>query len=107
LIEGAAEWIQKIEARGILLGKPIEDIDQLREPLGLFRLPFRHAVRDASLDVKPQNRQADAIQRRFGRRELLQDIYAETGFLHHSADATNLAFNPIEACNEVLLLRLI
>jgi hypothetical protein len=52
-----------------------------------------------------QDRQADAIKRRFSGGELLKDFHAQTGFLHHPPDAPHLSFNAIESGHQKLLLR--
>ena len=87
-----------------LLGEAVEDIDQLGEPFGLLRFPYRYSIRYTFLDMKSQNRETDPVQRRFGGRQLLQDVYAETWLLHHATDAADLTFDPVEACDEALLL---
>jgi hypothetical protein len=90
-----------------LFGEAVENIDQLGESLRLLRFPFGDTIRDAFLDVKPQNRETDPVQRCFGRRQLLKNVYAEARLLHHPADAADLTFDSIEACDKALLLQLI
>ena len=54
--------------------------------------------------MKLEDREADAIERRFGRGKLLQNLDAQAGFLHHPPDAAHLPFDPIQARDDRLLL---
>ena len=48
--------------------------------------------------------QADAVQRGFGRGELLQDLHTQPRFLDHSADAADLSLDAVQARHQPLLL---
>jgi hypothetical protein len=90
-----------------LFGESIEDIDELGEPFGAFGIAFGHALRDALLDMKAEDREADPVQGGFRGGELLEDVDTEAGFLHHPPDTPDLALNPVEARHESLLLRVV
>lgn len=90
-----------------LLRKTIENVHKFRQPLTTFRAALFDPVWNAALDVIPEDRQTNAIERGFRGGELLEDVDAESGLLHHPADATNLSFDPIEPGHERLLLRLV
>ena len=87
-----------------LFRETVENIDELRETLGALSLSLLDSVRDAFLDVKFHDGQADAIQRRLGGGELLQDLYAQPRLLDHAPDAPHLTFNAVQARDEGLLL---
>jgi len=85
-------------------GEPVENVHQfLQASLAFFTALF-HACRDAVLHVRTKHRQTDAIKRGLGRRELLKDLYAEAGLLHHPPDTAHLPLNPIESGHQKLLL---
>jgi len=90
-----------------LFGESVEDIHELGEPPAALGLALGNPVGHARFDVKPENREADAIERRFRGGELLQNLDAETRLLHHPADAAHLTFDAIEPCDESLLLRFV
>jgi hypothetical protein len=92
---------------GGLFREPIEDVDELGEALGPFRIAFRDAVRHALFDVEAEHREADAVERGLGRGELLKDLDAEAWFLNHAPDAADLPFDPIQSGDDRLLLRLV
>src|SRR5438105_2500209 len=81
---------------GRLFREPIEDIDQFVQPLATFVLALGDAVGHATLDVMPEDAQADAIQRCFRSRELLEDLDTEPWLLDHAANAADLTLDPIE-----------
>jgi TetR/AcrR family fatty acid metabolism transcriptional regulator len=91
----------------MLLGKAIEDVDQLGEALGLLGFTLGDPFGDALLDVEPEDGQADAVERRLGGRELLQNVHAEPRLLNHAADAAHLSLDAVQARDERLLLCLI
>src|SRR5262249_47938272 len=90
-----------------LLGEAVEDIDELGQALGLLGFSLPHPVGYASFDVVLENGEADTVERRFRRCELLQDLHAQPGFLDHPADAANLPLDPVEARDERLLLQFV
>ena len=57
--------------------------------------------------MEAEDGEADAIERRFGRGQLLEDLDAEPRLLHHPPDAAHLTFDAIETCDESLLLRFV
>ena len=91
-------------AREALLREPVEDIDQLRQALRALGFPLLEAVGHALFDVELQDGEADAIQRRFGGRELLQDFDAQARLLDHPPDTAHLSFDPVQTRNQRLLL---
>jgi hypothetical protein len=92
---------------GSLTCEPVEDVDELRQALRGLGLALNDAVWDAPFDVIPEDGQADAVQRRFGGRQLLEQLDANAWFLDHPANAANLSFDPVQACHETLLLRFV
>jgi hypothetical protein len=94
-------------AQDRLLGEPVEDVDQLREALALFGIALGDAFRHAGFDVKAEDGEADAIERRFGGGELLQDFDAEARLLDHPPDPADLPLDAIETCDDSLLLRFV
>jgi 3-oxoadipate enol-lactonase len=61
----------------------------------------------AGLDVILEDREADAVERGLGRRQLLEQFDARTRLLHHSANASDLALDPIQPRDKGLLLSLL
>lgn len=90
-----------------LLRKTIENVHKFRQPLTTFRAALFDPVWNAALDVIPEDRQANAIERSFRGGELLEDVDAQPRLLHHPTDPANLPFDPIEPGHERLLLRLV
>ncbi len=88
----------------VLLREAVEDIDELRKALGSLSFPLREAVGNTFFDVELQNGEADAIQRGFGGRELLQDFDAKAWLFDHAPDATHLSLDAVQARDESLLL---
>ena len=80
-----------------LLREPIKDVDEFAESFAALVLALRHAVRHAAFDVMTEYAEADTVERGFGSRKLLKNLDAEPRFLHHPANAPDLALNPIEA----------
>jgi hypothetical protein len=62
------------------------------------------AVRNALLDVKFEDDMADAPNRRFRRRQLLQNRDTETGLLDHLANAAELPFDALQPREDVALM---
>lgn len=93
--------------RRLLLGETVEDIDQLPKLLRPLGLPLLDALGNAGFDVEFQDGEADAVEGRLGGGELLEDVDAEPGFLHHPPDAPNLPLDPIEPGHQRLLPSLI
>ena len=63
-------------------------------------MPCGHAL----LDVRLHHREADAVERRLSRGELLKNFDAQARLLHHPPDPADLAFDPVQAGDECLLL---
>ena len=62
------------------------------------------AVRNALLDVKFEDDMADAPNRCFRRRQLLQNRDTETGLLDHLANAAELPFDALQPREDVALM---
>lgn len=62
------------------------------------------AVRNALLDVKFEDDMADAPNRCFRRRQLLQNRDTETGLLDHLANAAELPFDALQPREDVTLM---
>lgn len=107
LIQVFGSGTSQTSGNSTLLGETIEDVDKFREALTAFRSALFDPIRDAPLDVISEDREADAIERRFGRGELLENIDAESRLLYHPPDPSNLPFDSIEPGHERLLLRLV
>ena len=90
-----------------LFGEAIEDVDELGETLGPLGIALGDALGHARFDVEAEDREADAIQRRFGGGELLQDFHAQARLLDHPPDAAYLPFDAVQPCDDSLLLRLV
>jgi len=88
----------------ILFREAIENIDELREALGPFRLPLLDPFGDALLNMEFEHGETDAIQRGFRCGQLLQDLDAQPRFLDHAADAAYLPLDAVQACHQRLLL---
>ena len=86
-----------------LFGEAIEDVDELGELLASLDVPFDQAFGDTVVDVILEDGEADSIERRLGRRQLLEDFDAEAWLLHHATDPANLTFDPIQSRDERLL----
>jgi hypothetical protein len=86
------------------LCESIEDVHQLGQPFRSLGLALLDALRNALLDVKFEHREADAVHRRFSRRELLEDFQAQARFLHHAPDAPDLPLDTIQTGDDGLLL---
>ena len=91
----------------MLLGEAVEDVDELGEALRAIGIAFVDPVRDALLDVELEHDQADPIQRRLGRGELLEDLDAQPGLLDHPPDPSHLTLDAVQPCDDSLLLRLV
>ena len=89
----------------MLLCEPVEDIDELVEPLRAFRLTLRDALRHALLYMTAYDREADAIERRLGRRQLLKYFDAQPWLFDHAPNATDLPFDTVQAGDQRVLLR--
>ena len=89
---------------GILFREPVEDVDELVQAFRALGLSLIDAVRYAFLDMEAEHGEADAVHRRLGRRELLQDFHTQPRFLHHPPDAANLSLDAVQARDEGLLL---
>jgi hypothetical protein len=87
-----------------LFGEAVEDRNELIKSALAFSLAQFDAFGHALFDVCLDDGKADAVERRFGGGELLKDFNAETGFFHHPADPADLAFDPVQASDECLLL---
>ncbi len=87
-----------------LLREPVEDIDELCKAPGALGFPLLEAVGDAFFDVEFQDGEADAVQRSFGSRKLLQDFDAKPWLLDHAPDPAHLPFDAVQARDEGLLL---
>jgi hypothetical protein len=98
---------EKAEPGRVLFRKPIENVHQLREPLGPLGIATRDTVGDAVFDVKPEDHETDPVEGGFRRGELLKELDAQAGFLHHAADTAHLPFDPIQPGDESLLLRFV
>jgi hypothetical protein len=70
----------------------------------MFVRALGDAVRNALLDVKFEDDMADAPNRRFRRRQLLQNRDTETGLLDHLADAAELPFDALQPREDVSLM---
>ena len=90
-----------------LFRKSIEDIDEFRKPEAPLGVSLGDPFGDAGFDMEAEDREADAVERRFSRGELLQNLDAQAWLLHHPPDAAHLAFDAIETCDDSLLLRFV
>jgi hypothetical protein len=88
----------------VLLRKAIEDRHELIKATLALGLAQLHPLGHALLDVRLDDRQADPVESRLSRGELLENFDAQAWLLHHSPDAANLAFNPVQASDDGLLL---
>jgi hypothetical protein len=82
----------------------IDDVDQLGEAFCVFVRTLRDAVRDTLFDVKLEDDMADAPDRRFCRRKLLQNGDAETRLLDHLPDASELSLDALQSREDVALM---
>jgi len=89
----------------MLLCEPVEDIDELVEPLRAFRFTLRDALRHALLYMTAYDGEADAIERRLGGRQLLEYFDTQPGLFDHAPNAADLAFDTVQAGDQRLLLR--
>lgn len=94
-----------VPRREELLGETVEDVDELVQLFAALDLALCDAIAHAVVDMMLEDCQADSIQRRLGRGQLLENLHAEPRFLDHPADAPDLALNPIESRDERLLFR--
>ena len=85
----------------------IEDVHQFGEPTSLLGFPLTDAVGHTSLDVEPEHRQADPVERGLGSGELLEELDTQTRLLHHPADASNLTLDTVQPRHDRLLVRLV
>src|SRR5437016_2582475 len=102
--EAAPAWSGADPLGPRLAGESIDDVDELGEAFGVFVGPLRDAVRHTLFDVKFEDDMADAPDRRFRRRQLLQNGDAETGFLDHLANAAELPFDALQPREDVALM---
>ena len=79
-----------------ILREAIEDVHELRQLLASFRISLGHAFGHAVVHVISEDGEADAVEGCLGGRQLLENLDAEPGLLHHSANASDLPFDPIE-----------
>lgn len=86
------------------LGEAVEDVHQLSQAFRTFRFSLVETFGNALFDVAPQDGEADPVERRFGRGQLLEDLDAEPGFLNHSPDSAHLPLDTVEPGNKGLLL---
>ena len=87
-----------------LFGEAIEDVDELRQAPGLFRLALGDAFGHAAFHVMFEHREADAVERGLGGGKLLQDVETGARLLHHATDAADLTLDAVETSDEALLL---
>src|SRR5215216_1379602 len=87
-----------------LPGEPVDDVHELGEAFGVFVRPLGNAVRDALFDVKFEDDMADAPNRCFRRRQLLQNRDAETRLLDHLADAAELPLDALQSREDIALM---
>ena len=88
----------------ILLCEPIEDIDELVEPLRAFSFTLRDAFRHALLDVTADDGNAYPVQRRLGRGKLLKNLDTQPRLFDHAPNAADLSLYTVQAGDERLLL---
>jgi len=62
-----------------LFREAVEDVHEFGQPACLLRLSLDDAVRHASLDVELENRETDAVKRRFRGGKLLQKLDTQSG----------------------------
>src|SRR5262245_9644107 len=101
--EGRTPEMQVVNTKG-LPGEAVENVHEFGQALGAIGIALRDAFGDTLFDVETENGEADAVERRFRGRELLEDLDAQARFLHHAADAAHLAFDPVQARDDGLLL---
>jgi hypothetical protein len=87
-----------------LAGEPIDDVDQLGETFGVFVSSLSDAVGNTLFDVKFKDDMADAPDRRFRRRQLLQDSDTEPRLLDHLPDAAELTLDALQSREDVALM---
>ena len=87
-----------------LARETIDDVDQLGEALSVFVRTLSDAVRHTFFDVKLEDDMADAPDRRFCRRKLLQNGDAETRLLDHLPDASELSLDALQSREDVALM---
>jgi len=87
-----------------LARETIDDVDQLGEALSVFVRTLSDAVRHTFFDVKLEDDMADAPDRRFCRRKLLQNGDAETRLLDHFPDASELSLDALQSREDVTLM---
>src|SRR4030095_3905681 len=92
------------ESEGGLTRKTVDDVAQLGETFCAFVRTLRHAVRDTLFDVKLEDDMADAPDRRFCRRKLLQNGDAETRLLDHLPNAAELSLDALQSREDVALM---
>ena len=92
------------EREGGLTRKTVDDVDQLGEALSVFVGTLGDAVRHTLFDVKLEDDMADAPDRRFCRRKLLQNGDAETRLLDHLPDAAKLSLDALQSRQNVTLM---
>ena len=95
---------KRVTGRGNLTGEAIDDVDQFGEAFSVFVRTLSHAVRDTLFDVKLEDNMADAPDRRFCRRKLLQNGDAETRLLDHLPDAAELSLDALQSREDVTLM---
>ena len=87
-----------------LARETIDDVDQLGEALSVFVRTLSDAVRHTFFDVKLEDDMADAPDRRFCRRKLLQNGDAETRLLDHLPNAAELSLDALQSREDVALM---
>ena len=90
-----------------LTSEAIEDVYELGKPLRGLWFYLNHPVGDTLFDMVSEHGQADAVQGGFSGGKLLEQLDAHSRFLDHPADAADLTFDPVQACHQALLLRLV
>ena len=90
--------------RAVSLREAIEDVDELSEAPRAFGLPLLDTVGHAAVDMELEDRHADAIHGRLGRRQLLQDLDAPPRLLDHPSNTPNLPFDAVQPHHDSLLM---
>ena len=83
----------------VLPREPIDDIYQFGQLFTPFRIAFGDALRHAVVHVVLEDGEADPVQGSLGGRQLLKNLDAQPGLLHHASNAADLALDPVETRN--------
>ena len=83
----------------VLPCEPIDDIYQFSQLFTALRLTLGDALRHAVVHVVLEHRETDPVQRGLCGRQLLENLDAQPGLLHHASNTADLPLDPVESGN--------